>query len=195
MGGALSEAAVMSGAAAAVHLAPVVYGGEIEPVQVWRGVDIDGDGEPDFYNPTGEAVRGEDAYGSGHFEASRDGGRRLHVGVDFMAQPGQAVAAPISGYVTRIGYAYADDHSLRYVEITNPALNYTARAFYVSPTVAEGDVVALGDIIGRQESLLGRYKGGMTNHVHLEITNAKGRHLDAAGLLRSTVDWVEADAG
>ena len=47
----------------------------------------------------------------------------------------QAVRAPISGFVTKIGFAYAGDSSLRFVEITNPAIGYVARAFYVEPTV------------------------------------------------------------
>jgi hypothetical protein len=39
----------------------------------------------------------------------------------------------MSGYVTKIGYAYAGDTGLKFVEITNPALGYVARAFYVTP--------------------------------------------------------------
>src|SRR5690606_19387199 len=89
---------------------------------VWTGTDIDGDGQPDFVNPTSAAPRTWDHFGSGAYGASRDGGVRHHAGVDYVAEAGQAVKAPISGYVTRIGYAYADDLSFRYVEITNPAL-------------------------------------------------------------------------
>ena len=153
------------------------------PQRVWEGADVDGDGRADFANPTGQDTRGHDAYGEGEFGASRDGGVRRHEGVDFKADAGQAVRAPISGYVTKIGYAYADDQALRFVEITNPALRYAARVFYVNPKVQVGDTVALGREIGTARSLQRKYPGGMTNHVHLEILDRGGRHLDAANMI------------
>ena len=125
-----------------------------QPMQlVWTGVDVDGDGQPDFANPTGGETRGLDAYGYGEFGARRDGGSRRHEGVDFIAQAGQSVVAPISGYVTKIGFAYAGDQDLQFVEITNPALQYAARVFYISPAVAVGDAVAVGHAIGTMLSL------------------------------------------
>jgi murein DD-endopeptidase MepM/ murein hydrolase activator NlpD len=143
----------------------------------WEGRDIDGDGAPDFANPTGEAPRGHDAFGYGYFHASRDGGARAHEGVDYDSSPGQTVVAPISGYVSKIGFAYPGDTRLRYVEIENPALHLEARVFYVDPSVAVGDTVALGKPIGTALSLQRRYRG-ITNHVHLEIAEA-GRRIDA----------------
>ena len=89
---------------------------------VWRGVDIDGDGQGDFANPTGKDVRGCDGFGCGSFGAERDAGGRQHEGVDFDAAAGQAVDAPISGFVSKIGAAYPGDPRYHYVEITNPAL-------------------------------------------------------------------------
>lgn len=143
---------------------------------VWRGVDVDGDGRGDFTNPTGHEAREHDEWGSGHFGASRDGGGRRHEGVDYVGVSGQRVVAPISGYVTKIGYAY-EGSNLRYVEITNPALNYVARAHYVKPTVEVGDVVQMGAKIGTLASLQSRYRG-ITNHVHLELYDA-GKRIDA----------------
>ena len=148
-----------------------------DPGPAWEGRDIDGDGSPDFANPTGEAPRGHDAYGDGGFHARRDGGTRPHEGVDYDSRAGQQVVAPISGYVTRIGYAYPGDERFRYVEIANPALRLTARVFYIDPAVAVGDSVALGRPIGAAHSLQARY-GGITDHVHLEIERA-GRKIDA----------------
>ena len=87
------------------------------------------------------------------------------------------MVAPISGYITKIGYAYDDDRVLKFVEITNPALHYTARAFYVAPTVEEGQAVQMGESIGTAESLQSRY-AGITNHVHLEVIRA-GRRMNA----------------
>jgi murein DD-endopeptidase MepM/ murein hydrolase activator NlpD len=161
---------------------------------VWEGADIDGDGQPDIANPTGHAPRLEDAYGEGRFHASRDGGEREHEGVDYVATPGQAVEAPISGYVSRIGYAYSDDQTLRYVEIDNPALHLTARVFYLDPTVAVGDTVAVGHPIGQAHTLQHKYPLGITDHVHLEIAE-RGRKVDAAKLIvaRMESDRIAAD--
>jgi murein DD-endopeptidase MepM/ murein hydrolase activator NlpD len=161
---------------------------------VWEGADLDGDGQPDIANPTGQAPRGEDAYGEGRFHAARDGGQREHTGVDYVATPGQTVEAPISGYVAKIGYAYPGDATLRYVEIDNPALRLTARVLYVDPSVAVGDTVAVGRPIGQAVSLQHRYRHGITDHVHLEIVE-RGRKVDAATLIvaRTETDSLAAD--
>lgn len=143
----------------------------------WEGVDLDGDGAPDFANPTGEPPRGHDAFGDGYFHAARDGGSRAHEGVDYDARPGQTVVAPISGYVAKIGFAYPGNTRLRYIEIDNPALKLEARVFYVDPSVRVGEAVALGKPVGTALSLQRRYHG-ITNHVHLEVAEA-GRKIDA----------------
>ena len=161
---------------------------------VWEGADLDGDGQPDVANPTGQAPRGEDAYGEGRFHAGRDGGAREHQGVDYVATPGQTVAAPISGVVSKIGCAYPGDPSLHYVEIDNAALHLTARVFYVDPEVAVGDAVAVGRPIGEAHTLQHRYRHGITDHVHLEIVE-RGRKVDAETLIvaRAETDRLAAD--
>lgn len=161
---------------------------------VWAGADLDGDGQADIADPTGQAPRGDDAYGEGRFHARRDGGERRHEGVDYLATPGQAVEAPISGYVAKIGFAYADDQTLRYVEIDNPALRLTARVFYVDPDVTVGDAVAVGRPIGHAHTLQRRYPGGIADHVHLELVNAKGRKLDAETLITARAETISAAA-
>lgn len=153
----------------------------LETRLVWEGADLDGDGQADIANPTGQAPRQADAYGEGRFHAARDGGTRDHEGVDYVATAGQAVVAPISGYVSKIGYAYPDDQTLKFVEIDNPALKITARVFYVDPSVEVGEAVAIGRPIGEALSLQRRYRG-ITNHVHLEIAEA-GRRVDAEKLI------------
>lgn len=160
---------------------------------VWQGKDVDGDGRDDFCNPTGHEARGHDAYGEGEFGARRDGGTRRHEGVDFMAEAGQAVAAPISGYVSKIGYAYPGDQTLKFVEITNPALRYAARVFYVNPKVQIGDAVAVGRPIGTAHSLQRKYPGGMTDHVHLEIIDRAGDRIDAARVIVAGYQRPDAD--
>lgn len=147
------------------------------------GADIDGDGQSDFMNPTGRAARTHDAYGYGAFGASRDGGTRMHEGVDYVSVPDQTVLAPMSGFVTRLGYAYAGDMNLRTVEIVNPALNYVARILYVDPSVTVGQAVHLGETIGHAQSLQGKYPGGMTNHVHLQIAREGRDWMDARLLI------------
>jgi hypothetical protein len=146
-----------------------------------KGPDVDGDGAPDFVNPSGKAVRGTDVFGSGAFDASRDGGSRRHAGADYLAEAGQTIVAPISGYVTKIGYAYAGD-DFRYVELTNKALGYVARVFYIRPEVAVGDAVHLGDRLGVAESLQPRY-AGISDHVHLELYDARERTVNPTALI------------
>ncbi|WP_333587299.1 M23 family metallopeptidase [Phenylobacterium sp.] len=175
--------------------APAAVGPRLAARQlVWEGKDIDGDGAPDFVNPTGQAPRTIDAYGSGAFGASRDGGHRAHDGVDYVAIPGQPIHAPISGYVSKIGHAYANAPELKFIEISNPALGYTARVFYVDPSVQEGQAVALGATIGRARSLQSRYPAGMTDHVHLEISDNRSK-LDATELIVARYAVVESLAG
>jgi murein DD-endopeptidase MepM/ murein hydrolase activator NlpD len=162
--------------------------------RVWEGADVDGDGRPDFANPTGQAPRGHDAYGEGEFGASRDGGARRHEGVDFRADAGQPVAAPISGFVSKIGYAYPGDRSLKFIEITNPALNYAARVFYVDPQVEVGEAVAVGYPIGTARSLQRKYPHGMTNHVHLEIMDRPEHRIDAGRMIMARFETASAAA-
>lgn len=154
----------------------------LKTIVVWRGQDIDGDGAADFANPTGAAPRDHDHFGSGAFGARRDGGSRSHEGVDYIAVADQAVKAPISGFETKIGFAYAGDDSLRFVEITNPAIGFVARTFYVDPSVKVGDVLRLGDVIGKASSLQPHYPG-ITDHVHLELMRTGGGRLDATALI------------
>ena len=157
---------------------------------VWEGADVDGDGRADFANPTGREPRGHDVYGEGEFGARRDGGSRRHEGVDYMADAGQDVVAPISGYVTKIGCAYSGDQTLKFVEVTNPALRYAVRVFYVNPKVAVGDTVQMGGPIGTAHSLQRKYPGGMTDHVHLEVIDRGGRRIDSTRLI--TAQYVPA---
>jgi murein DD-endopeptidase MepM/ murein hydrolase activator NlpD len=157
--------------------------GDAPPAVVWEGRDIDGDGAPDIANPTGHAPRDHDAYGSGAFGASRDGGEREHLGVDYIASAGQAVMAPISGFVSKIGYAYPGDTMLKFVEIENPALHLQARVFYIDSSVAVGQAVRMGTPIGRAHTLQAKYPDGIIDHVHLEMADGRGRKLDAATLI------------
>jgi peptidoglycan LD-endopeptidase LytH len=154
-----------------------------QPPVIWA-IDKDGDGATDYYNPTHGAVRGVDAFGSGDFGASRDAGKREHEGVDYVAAPGAVVHAPISGEVSRLGYAYRGVGGFRVVEIVNSETKVKARLYYVAPSVAVGDVVVAGQEIGTAQDLGARYPG-ITNHVHVELRDAQQQLIDASEELPS----------
>ena len=149
---------------------------------------------PDIADPTGQAPRGDDRYGEGRFHAARDGGPAATKASTTSPRAGQSVEAPISGYVAKIGFAYKNESTLRYVEIENPALHMSARVFYVNPDVAVGDTVAVGRSIGHAQSLARRYRG-ITDHVHLELEDGRGRKLDAETLITAQLETgtVSAD--
>lgn len=149
---------------------------------VARPIDTNGDGRADFANPTNGFVRGEDAYGFGHFGASRDRGRRAHKGVDYMAGVGDAVLAPVSGTITRIGDAYRSRSGYHFVEVRDESHGMLVRVYYVAPTVNVGDVITAGDEIGTAQDLSRRYRG-ITNHVHVELFSPEGRRIDATSVL------------
>lgn len=161
---------------------------------VFEGVDLDGDGAADFVNPTGQEVRKLDAFGYGHYGASRDGGSRSHAGVDYAGVAGQEVKAPISGRVTRHGYAYGmSDPDLKLVEIVNDALGISAKVLYINPTVNPGEFVQVGETVGTLETLQHRY-AGITDHVHLEIKD-HGERLNTEDVIvarRVRIELLEA---
>ncbi len=72
---------------------------------------------------------------------------------------------------------------LKFVEIENPALHLQARVFYVDPDVEVGQAVAVGRPIGHAHSLQQKYPGGITDHVHLELADRRGRKLDAETMI------------
>jgi hypothetical protein len=146
-------------------------------------VDANGDGWADLASPTGGEVRGHDSYGAGFFGASRDGGRRKHEGCDYAAHAGDVVYSPIGGLITRIGHSYDNDRSLTFVEITDTVTNMVARVHYVDTAVFEGQIVSAGDPLGQAQDLSKRYPGGMTNHVHVEMSAGQRVMLDPASML------------
>ncbi len=129
---------------------------------VWSGSDIDGDGRPT--SPTRPAARRAATTSSATAGSApaATATPRDHEGVDYVAKAGQDVLAPISGYVTKIGYAYAGSSDLKFVEINNPALGYVARAFYVTPASRSAGRCRLGEVIGTDQSLQSTIRGSPT---------------------------------
>lgn len=119
-------------------------------------------------------LRNTDAYGSGAFGASRDGGARKHLGRDYISVLGDPVVAPVAGKVRRIiERCYPDNDTLKGLEIGGERA--TVKLLYVEPGVTVGLRVEAGDIIGTAQDVAAYHearskKGGrMTNHVHCEL--------------------------
>lgn len=133
-----------------------------------------------------ETIREKDDYGVGYFLAPRavwgtDGNRigtRYHGGVDFVTTPGEKIFSPISGKVVRISDAYkSNNNGLKAIVIESNG--YTTKVLYVNPSssVTVGSKVKAGSVIGKAQDLSVKFKGDMTNHVHLTILDQQGRRV------------------
>ena len=132
-----------------------------------------------FGKPTlSGTIRGCDKHGCGNFGASRGG--RDHQGEDYSCSPGTAILSPICGKVTRIAYPYASDLSYKGLEIVNS--EYSAKIFYMAPSIAIGTTVVKGQVIGTAQNIASKYSAGMVNHIHVEIRNAKGKLIALSSL-------------
>lgn len=132
----------------------------------------------------------DDPAGSGDFGASR--GDRIHEGIDFVCEPGVRVLSPVAGEVTKVGYAYADDLSWRYVEVTCPR-GYAHRVFYVAPAVYPGCRVTTETALGMAQDITARYpESGMTPHVHYEVRR-EGEAVDPRGVVTVLENRREKD--
>ncbi len=135
-----------------------------------------------FMNPTGGGIRGQDSYGDGSFGASRDGGRRSHASVDYIATVGQNVVSSADGTIYKFGFPYNNDLSYRYVGIETPQ-GHRIRQMYVMPdaSLSVGDSVSAGDVVGTYQSLQKRFPG-IIEHVHLDIEKG-GAFVDPTTLI------------
>lgn len=108
-------------------------------------------------------------WGCGSFGASR--GTRTHNGLDIKTTVGQQILSPISGKVTRFPFPYGGDLSYTGIEIINS--QYKVKIFYMKPSVAVNSEVTKGQVIGTAQNISAKYSSTMTNHIHLEVYNAK----------------------
>ncbi len=123
-------------------------------------------------------LRGNDPHGSGHWGAPR--GKRNHMGIDFAAPPGGLLISRVSGYVSKLGYPYADDLTYRYVQVTDD-MKRDHRFFYVEPVVELGDqVIATVTELGTVQDVSKRYPvpRGMKPHVHYGIRMPDGTYIN-----------------
>jgi len=119
-------------------------------------------------------IRVDDS-GDGHFGAPRGG--RTHRGVDYLCRPGDPVFAPVGGTVTKLGFAYPDDLTWRYIEITDAQRN-RHRFFYVFPLISVHTLVPVHLQIGTAQDISVRYSPRMRPHIHYEIIDGNGEFLD-----------------
>ena len=116
-------------------------------------------------------MRGQDCWGSGHYDASRDGGKRKHKGVDLENQVNEAIEAFEAGVVSKIGWPYSPEDPktghYRFIEIKcNSDIRH--RYMYVEHLVQVGDMVEKGSIIGWAQDLGAAYPG-ITQHMHFGL--------------------------
>ena len=133
-------------------------------------------------NPTGKGVRGHDRYGSGAYAATRTtaGKPRLHGGIDFVAEPGQLVVAPMAGRVAREARPYGQRvtpcNTGVWIE-SDERESTLVKLFYCRPLPdIIGQWVEAGDTVATAVSLQDIYNG-ITDHVHAEVWVA-GRRVD-----------------
>ncbi|RDI07037.1 peptidoglycan DD-metalloendopeptidase family protein [Flavobacterium sp. AG291] len=139
-----------------------------------------------FAAPTrSKTLRGCDPLGCGNYGASRSGGTRKHGGIDFRAIPGEAIYSPISGTITRILLAYANDPKYTGIEIKNAT--HTVQMFYLTPTVKVGAKVISGQKVGVAQDISAKHGATMVNHVHFEVYDKKGVLINPTDLIDTTV--------
>lgn len=114
-----------------------------------------------------------DKFGSGLYHAPR--GNRLHNGVDKLAVPGSQLKSLTDGRVTKLGYAYSDDLSYRYVQVSD-GIGHELRYFYILPSVELGQKIVKGTVLGEVQNLDKRYPG-IGNHFHFEVMHS-GVYID-----------------
>jgi len=147
---------------------------------------------PMIVNPTGGKERNDpDGIGKGWFGASRDGGVRLHKGVDIKAEPEQPVLSPIDGVVKRRNHVYdlkkyPDRKDIKLVEIEGSGGHegMKIKILYVGedgPKV--GEKIKSGETpLGSAQDIRKTHGSQMTPHIHIEV-EWKGQRIDPAKVL------------
>lgn len=110
-----------------------------------------------------------DAFGCGHFGASRNGGTRTHKGIDFIATENQSIYAPFDCKIVRYGQPYADDSKYKLVEIESLDGVYKAKIMYIKKIHEVGTKIKRGETLVYADNISKKYGSNMTNHVHFEL--------------------------
>jgi hypothetical protein len=145
---------------------------------------------PCLYPPASYGIRSDQA-GDGRYGSRRDGGRRRHQGLDFVAPPGGLVFAPCDGTIGEPGICYRDDPRYHYVRIHTWWAEI--RVLYVTPELAVGAEVEPGRVIGRAQDVAAKHSPLMVNHVHLEVRPVGGVQLGTEGRLPEDVVTLDPE--
>ena len=101
---------------------------------------------------------------------------RNHCSVDLLAAAGHDIVAPFEGKIVMAGStSYNSAIQQIYIEASehSPFKGMTAQLLYVTPNVAEGDLVKSGDIVGTVQRLSDFYScAQIKNHVHMVLHNS-----------------------
>ena len=111
-----------------------------------------------------------DAYGKGHFGASRNGGR-THKGIDFAIPLGEPVLSSKSG---RVVFAGEEKGYGKYIELIHPDGLVTRYAHLSGLEVEEGAWVNQNRVIGKSGKTGNADHGSVLPHLHFEIRNRQG---------------------
>ncbi|WP_460692271.1 FG-GAP-like repeat-containing protein [Mucilaginibacter puniceus] len=161
---------------------PVTYnGGTLNEVQIKSPRTHNNQGNV-LVNPSGGALRGQDLYGNGHFGASRDGGTRLHLGIDIITVIGQPIVSPISGKAVNYRGATSGKPMVDIIPFDRSRGIDKIRILYVNSrpgvVLLSPYNVKAGQVIGTAANLgdLG-YPKNIIPHVHTQIWQ-NGRWID-----------------
>lgn len=120
-----------------------------------------------MYAPLNEMIlRGADPTGFGWYGAKR--GTRKHKGLDVLADPGESIFSPITGFITKIGTVYKHTTEFKYIEVSNDI--YRIRLMYgINKLVYINQRISGLEIIGEVQDVAGHWGNGMKNHIHIEV--------------------------
>jgi len=128
-------------------------------------------------------VRGIDAWGAGGFGAPRDGGKRPHLGTDFITRqcPEKSLGiAVMDGVICHVGQVYGADENTVFQEETLGTIHIKSGDFYFKYYYAKalhekGTKVYAGDTIGVAQTLIPLFRekdssrDDITDHIHFEV--------------------------
>lgn len=113
-------------------------------------------------------LRGADPTGNGWYGARRSNGTRKHKGLDVLVTPGESIKSPIEGEIVRIGQVYTFTKKFKLLVIKNDV--YELKLMYMDPVSFEnGTRIAIGDYIGKAQSISSYWGKKMKDHLHIEV--------------------------
>lgn len=125
---------------------------------------------PPVFAPNMEVRLRRDAFGKGHFGASREGGRRHH-GIDILAPVGEPILAAKAGRVTFAGEGKG--YGL-YVRLAHPDGLSTVYAHLTRAYVSAGDWIDAETVLGTCGKSGNASNPRIKPHLHFEIQTPSG---------------------